>query len=83
MKLTKPQEALLSTLREGWQLALSQGFNGGARIQKGKRGCGGECRTVNCRTAHALIDAGIVVKAANSNWCETIYDAAPVREVQP
>lgn len=59
-KLSAQQEEALKLMREGWQLGVDTTFSGGAWLQKGGCGYGGESKNISLATVHALSKKGLI-----------------------
>ena len=60
MKLTPQQQAIVDKMRDGWELASNMTMEGGAWIQRGGAGRGGEYQAVNGNTFDALYKKGVI-----------------------
>jgi hypothetical protein len=71
--LSKTQRDVIDLMKNGWQLATNGGIDGGAWIQKGGAGRGGESKTVNMQTVHGLYLRGVIRQAGKGPGIGHVY----------
>jgi hypothetical protein len=76
-KLSDSQLAVLRDMTDGWELGMYSGFSGGARIQKGGLGKGGQARNVHIGTFSALLQRDLIVRGPGSEFPVTRYRLTP------
>ncbi len=59
-KLTKLMQEVIDLMKNGWELAQSDTYEGRTWIQNGGAGKGGESRRVNANTFQALYSRGLI-----------------------
>ena len=71
-KLSKTQQEVIALMSSGWELGVSNGFDGRCWLQEGGCGKGGHVKPANSRTVNALREAGLI-EAYSTSFPTTKY----------